>query len=60
MPGSIAVGFLGMLLTVIGFRWARQSTRPGVRERVQRMASGVNIDRAKRLLADIERFEKET
>mgnify|MGYP001823265793 CR=1 FL=1 len=60
MPGSIAFGILGMLLTVIGFQWARRSTRPGVRERVERMASGVNIDKAKRLLADVERFEQES
>lgn len=59
MPGSIAFGVLGMLLTVIGFQWARRSTRPGVRERVERMASGVNIDKAKRLLADVERLEQE-
>ena len=60
MPGSIAVGVAGMLLTVIVFHWARRSTRPGVRERVERMASGVSIDKAKRLLVDIERFEQES
>ena len=60
MPGSIAFGVAGMLLTVIVFRWARRSTRPGVRERVERMASGVSIDKAKRLLVDIERFEQES
>lgn len=59
MPGSIAFGVVGMLLTVIAFHWARRSTQPGVRERVERMASGASIDNAKRLLADVERFEQE-
>lgn len=60
LPANIAVGVIGMLLTVIGYQWARRSTRPGVKERVERMASGASIDRAKRLLADVERFEQET
>lgn len=59
LPANIVVGVLGMVLTVVGFHWARRSSRPGVRARVERMASGASIDKAKRLLADIERFEQD-
>ena len=59
LPANIVFGVIGMLLTVVGFHWARRSSRPGLRARVERMASGASIDKAKRLLADVERFERE-
>ena len=51
------LGTIGMVLTVLAYQWVRRSTRPGVRERLDRVARGVSIDGAKRALADIERFE---
>lgn len=57
LPANIVFGLVGMALTVVGYRWARRSSRPRVRERLARMVSGASIDRAKRLLADVERFE---
>ena len=59
LPANIVVGIVGMILTVAGFQWARRTSRPGVQARIARMVSGASIDRAKRLLADIERFERE-
>jgi len=59
LPANIAVGVIGMLLTVVGFHWARRSKRPGMRARVDRMVSGASIDGAKRLLVDVERFERD-
>lgn len=59
LPANIVVGVVGMVLTVAGFKWAQRSSRPGVRARIARMVSGASIDRAKRLLGDIERFERE-
>lgn len=60
LPVNIIAGFVGMILTVAGYQWARRSSRPGMRARIARMVSGASIDRAKRLLADVERFERET
>ena len=57
LPANIVVGIIGMVLTVVGFRWAQRTDRPGVRARAERMASGVSIDKAKQLLADLQRFE---
>lgn len=57
LPANIVIGLAGMVLTVVVYRWARRSSRPGVRERLERMVSGASIDRAKRLLVDVERFE---
>ena len=59
LPGSVIVCSLGMLLTVAAFRWAKRSSKPGARERLQRMVSGASIDNARRLLADVEQFERD-
>lgn len=56
---NVVFGVAGMAATVAVFVWARRSNRPGLRERLGRMASAVSIDRAKRALAEIERFERE-
>lgn len=59
LPANIIIGIIGMVLTVVGFHWARRSSRPGVRANVERMVSGASIDKAKHLMADIERFEQD-
>ncbi|MDX2412896.1 MAG: hypothetical protein QNK16_11110 [Woeseiaceae bacterium] len=59
LPANIVFGTIGMFLTVVGFYWARHSSRPGVRARLERMVSVASIDKAKRLLTDIERFEQD-
>ena len=59
LPATVVFGIVGMILTVVGYHWARRSSRPGVSERLERMVSGASIDKAKRLLADIERFEQD-
>lgn len=60
LPANIFVGVVGMILTVIGFRWASRSSRPGLKARMERMVRGASIENARRVLNDIERFEQET
>jgi len=58
LPVNILFGVVGMVLTTAGYHWARRSSRPGLSERLDRMVSGASIDNAKRLLADIDQFER--
>lgn len=58
LPVNIGVGVVGMLLTVAGYHWARRSTRPGLRAQLDRLVGGTSIDNAKRLMSDIEQFER--
>jgi hypothetical protein len=58
LPANVIICSVGMLLTVVGYQWARRSTKPGVAKRLERMVSAASIVRAKQALADIERFER--
>ncbi|MEO0974864.1 MAG: hypothetical protein AAFX85_17385 [Pseudomonadota bacterium] len=58
VTANVIVGIVGMLLTVGAYRWALRSADENVRRRVLRITRGEYLDRANRLLEELDSFKE--
>jgi len=56
---SLALGLLGWLGTACFHRWARNPVRPRLARRVEDAVTGYSLRRARALLEEVRRFERE-